>query len=66
MKKSILLIVTAIIFVLGYGFVLFNNAWQLSMVIIKNINLMASFVLALIGVTMYFIWNRNKILREVS
>jgi len=63
MKKTILLVISVITFVIGTSIVVFNNAFQLGRLLIDNKNLITSFVALLVGVVIYSIVNREK-LRE--
>lgn len=61
MKKTILLIISVLIFVFGTSVVVFNNAFQLGKLLIDNKNLTTSFVALLVGVIIYSIINREKL-----
>jgi len=65
MKKSIFLISSVIFWIIAVSIVFFNNAFQLTIALLENSNLLASFLLITIGVTIYGIYNRNKLIRDL-
>jgi|GEM_PF-5291224 len=66
MKKTLFAIISILVWIIGVSIIIFNNGFQLINSLILNNNLLISFLVVTIGVSVYGIYNKTKLKKELS
>lgn len=66
MRKTFILVVSALIWIFSVAIIVFNNLYQLANSLIVNNYLLISFVSLLIGIVLYSIINIEKLKKELN